>query len=337
MATSTQTPAGTAKEFQRRQSPLLARYAIGMLATGVITPAMRVMDSLGVAERMMGKAWPQRERELRKKNPFGGYVPGEHDVIVATYAKSGTNWMMQIVHQLAFHGMAEFEHIHCVVPWPDYPPQMGQYAIPVEDNSVWMAAPEKKRAIKTHLNWDLIPYSEQARYIMVIRDPKDVFVSNYHFSKGIFAGMLPSLETWYRLYLSGKLPVGGSWAVNAAGYWAQRHRPNIRVLSFKSMKRDLPGTVRRVAEFMKVHASDAELQEVCHKASFEYMKTIDAKFGVWNMIPWNAASTMIRRGAQGGSAELLTRDQQREIDNRFQAELRSLGSDFPYEEFCDLA
>ena len=246
-------------------------------------------------------------------------------------------FMMQIAHQLAFHGEAEFEHIHCMVPWPDSAPQMGKYAIPVGDPSVWMASPEKKRVIKTHLNWELIPYSENARYMMVIRDPKDVFVSNYHFVKGIFPGFVPSLETWYQLYLSGKIPIGGSWAVNTAGYWAQRHRPNVLIESFKAMKRDLPGTVRRVAAFMNVPAADNITEKVCAKASFEYMKGIDAKFGVWAMFPWQTPSTMIRKGARGGSSELLTREQQRRIDQTFQAELKNLGSDFPYEEFCDLA
>ena len=32
-----------------------------------------------------------------------------------------------------------------------------------------------------------------------------------------------------------------------------------------------------------------------------------------------------------------TPEQQKEIDTRFMAELEQLGSDFPYQEFCDLA
>jgi len=32
---------------------------------------------------------------------------------------------------------------------------------------------------------------------------------------------------------------------------------------------------------------------------------------------------------------LLSREQQREMDAYFMSELKRLGSDFPYEEFCD--
>ena len=45
---------------------------------------------------------------------------------------------------------------------------------------------------------------------------------------------------------------------------------------------------------------------------------------------------MMRKGAQGGSSELLSPERQREMDAYFMAELKRLGSDFPYEEFCDV-
>jgi hypothetical protein len=310
---------------------------MGVWLYAVFTPVLRVLEKLGRTERAMAHASKRHRRDLAKKNPFGKYIPDEHDVIVATYAKSGTNWMMQIAHQLAFHGHGEFDHIHCVVPWPDSPPPLGKYAIPVNDPSVWMASPEQKRVIKTHLNWELIPYSEKARYIMVIRDPKDVFVSNYFFAKAIGGPAIPSVETWFRSFVSENFVMGGSWAVNAAGYWAQRHRPNVLVVSFKSMKRDLKGTVRRVADFMDVRVPEEVSDDVCAQSSFAHMKQIDAKFGVWKMTPWSSNTTMMRKGTQGGSSELLTPEQQKHIDAYFMGELRRLGSDLPYEEFCDLA
>jgi hypothetical protein len=149
--------------------------------------------------------------------------------------------------------------------------------------------------------------------------------------------MIPSLETWYRMFISESFPLGGSWAVNTAGYWAQRNRPNVLVLSFKSMKRDLPGTVRRVAGFLDVRVADDALESVCAKSAFGYMKGIDSKFSVWKMAPWSSNGTMIRKGAQGGSAELLSAEQQRRIDQYFPSELKRLGCDLPYDEFCDLA
>jgi hypothetical protein len=55
------------------------------------------------------------------------------------------------------------------------------------------------------------------------------------------------------------------------------------------------------------------------------------------IIAWRKPGVMIRKGSQGGSSEMLTRDQQRRIDEYFMTELARLGSDFPYAEFCELA
>ncbi len=258
-----------------------------------------------------------------------------------TYAKSGTNWMMQIAHQLIYHGKGEYDHLHDIVPWPDttiMPFFMKKYAIPIEEATHWEQSPERKRVIKTHFNWDMLPYSEQARYIAVIRDPKDVFVSNYLFVRdGVYGSAMPSVDTWFDLFLSQQFPLGGSWAVNTAGYWAERHRPNVLIVSFKSMKRDLRGAVAKVAGFLDIEASDALIDEVCRLSSFEYMKQNDRKYAMGQLVPWREPGAMIRKGAHGGSSEMLSPERQRQIDQHFIAELQRLGSDFPYEEFCDLA
>lgn len=325
--------------FKRKMPPLIARCAMGIVMDGIIRPVVWGLERVGVAPRVLGSFGAGQQRLVAARNPFRNYVPTEHDVFVATYIKSGTNWMMQIAHQLACHGQGEYEHIHCVVPWPDTKIMgpMRRYAIPVEDDSVWMASPEQKRVIKTHFNWELLPYSEKARYISVIRDPKDVFVSSYFFfvkSGAVGAGL--SVDTWFELFLSEKFPMWGSWAVNTASYWAQRHRSNVLIVSFKSMKHDLRATVRQVADFLDMRVSDEVIDRVAKRSSFEYMRRIDDKFRVWKMIPWGREITMIRKGVQGGSSELLSLERQRQVDDYFMAELKRLGSDFPYEEFCDL-
>jgi hypothetical protein len=322
--------------FRRRQIAWPVRCAIGIATDAVVAPIVWATDKFNRGDAFFRVMRKPEARRLAKCQPFGAYELSGRDVIVMAYVKSGTNWTLQIVQQLLHHGEAEFEHIHDVVPWPDskshFP--MRHYAIPLEDETPWRSSPEGKRAIKTHLNWAQVPYSRTARYISVIRDPKDVFVSSYFFLQNMIP--VPSVEAWVRLFQSDDFNTWGSWALNTAGYWALRDRPNVLVLSFKEMKRDLPGAVRRIADFLNVQVNDEILRRVCERSTFEYMKSIDRKFEVWNVIPWHRKTGMMRKGLQGGSSELLTRAQQREMDEYFMAELKRLGSDFPYEEFCDV-
>ena len=322
--------------------PLAVRCLMGIAMFGVAGPIIRILDRLGRAPSFLASMTNRRNQTAKSKNPLNNYTPTSHDVFVAAHVKSGTNWMMQIAHQLAFHGNGEYDHIHSVVAWPDVLMMgpMNHYAIPIDDPSVWMASPEQKRVVKTHLDFDWLPYSEDARYIIVIRDPKDVFVSSYFFfvKHGPFSFTRFSADTWLEVFLSSGMGVWSSWPVNTAGYWAARHKPNVLIVPFKSMKKDLRGTVKRVADFMGVRATGEIIDRVCQKASFDYMKQIDDKFRAWEMIPWKStAAPMMRKGTQASSAELLSPEQQERIDRHFMSELKRLGSDFPYEEFCDVS
>lgn len=264
-----------------------------------------------------------------KRSAFKGYQPDARDVLVCTYSKSGTNWMLQIAYQIAQRGQGEFAHIHEVVPWPEAPTPA---IVPLSDPSTYTAS--GMRVIKTHLESQYVPYSPDAKYLVVVRDPKEAFVSSYFFSAGLLAeGTMLPVDQWLELFLSDRFQYG-SWAEHAAGYWPWRTRPNVLVLTFAEMKADLPGAVRRVAALMGVELTATELAQVVEKSTFQYMQRIDRKFQPQPPFPFNLLSrqVMIRKGERGRSGELLTAEQQARIDRHMQAELRRYGSDFPYAE-----
>src|SRR5437899_5416207 len=186
--------------FKRKAPPFAVQVLAGVFVDGLMRPVIKLQERRGGAVRMLGRISTRQQKSLRKKNPFRGYVPGPQDVFVMTYAKSGTNWMMQIAHQLIYHGKSEYGHLHDLVPWPDTKamPFVKKYAIPIEEATHWQQSPERLRVIKTHFDWDMLPYSDQAKYIAVIRDPKDIFVSNYHFIRdGVYGPAMPTVDTWF--------------------------------------------------------------------------------------------------------------------------------------------
>ncbi len=285
---------------------------------------------LGFGPRVLALMSRSVNAPKRKRQTFVDYTPNRHDVVVCTYAKSGTNWMLQIVTQIAYLGQGEFDHIHDLVPWPD-PPMPG---IVKPEEPTWQRAPAKLRALKTHWEAPYVPYNPDARYIIVIRDPKDVLVSGYHFADSIFSGVseFVSPETWARLFVAGRSPFG-SWPEHTASFWPWRERENVLLLNFEDMKADLQRTVKRVAAFMGVPLTAAQLQEVVHRSSFAYMKKIDHKFAPPSLAPGRDTAVMLRRGETGSAKSFLSVASRREVDAAMSRELERLGSDFPYSRY----
>ncbi len=69
----------------------------------------------------------------------------------------------------------------------------------------------------------------------------------------------------------GNLHHVGSW-------WPLRHEPNVMFLHFNDLKADLPGQVRRLADFVGVGLTDDEVDRIVTASSIEAMRqqAIDA-------------------------------------------------------------
>jgi hypothetical protein len=295
---------------------------IGMVVLAIYRPL----------SKLFGRRWPRVVSRFmtRYLAEFPrDYRPTAHDVFVCSYFKSGTNWTMQLAVQVAHRGRAEYEHIHDLVAWPDMSLRAG-FAVPLSDEGPQRVAPTGLRVIKTHLKLDPVPFSRDARYICVVRDPKDVFVSSYHFTRAMVMGsLMPSVEGWLDAYLSPDTALG-SWAQHVACYWKLRDEPNVLFMTYESMRADLPGTVDRIAALLGVALTDEERAAVIERSSFAHMKSIGHKFDAPGA-PWaSSAGAMMRKGESGASGEMLTAEQQRRIDDFWQAELAALGCDFPY-------
>ncbi len=311
--------------LRRKSFSPWVRYPSLVLLYGLLVPIVKVMEKTGLWNRLA------KRRRRRFQGTFGEYQASSHDVFACVYFKSGTNWLMQILVQVIHRGAAEFEHIHDLVPWPDSPDP--HYAVPLSDEAAWKKSPTGLRAIKTHRSFSEVPYSPEAHYVCVVRDPKDVCVSGYHFLRAEGMGpMTPSVPNFVGFFLSPNFPFH-PWAEYLDGCWRARDRANVLFMTYEEMKKDLRGTVLKIANFLTVALSEEEVEAVVRQASFDHMKQIEHKFETGMMVPWSKPrGAMIRRGKHKGSDELLSPALQQRIDDHCRAELKRLGCDFPYDD-----
>lgn len=269
----------------------------------------------------------------KKRSPtfFKGYVPSKNDVFVSTLARSGTHWMMQISLQIIYHGQAEYDYIYDMISWPDFFPS-GSLAL----HEPPPPSPSGLRVIKTHLEAVHVPVNDAAKYICVFRDPKEFFVSTYHFFPQTFGFMgfkQPTLEEWYGLFMSNLLPLG-SWVEHTASWWALRHKPNILIIPFNKLKADMDGQIDQVAAFLGVDLVAEARTAVIEKASFATMSKLNNKFSP--IVGKGSLLDVVRKGAADGGRELLDAERASAMDTYCKRELQRLGSDFPFDEFFNI-
>lgn len=196
------------------------------------------------------------------------FRPLPSDILISTFPKCGTTWMQQIVHGLRTRGSMDFEEISMVVPWIET-----SGITDIDVNAPQVATP---RAFKTHLSWHEVP--KGARHIYVMRDPKDALVSFYHFMNGsMFEANAISIEEFTAAMFLQPGPSGTYWS-HIKSWWEQRHRKEVHIFLFEEMKRDLPRTVRRVAEVMGIETDMELLAKVTAQSSFSFMRHHQDKF-----------------------------------------------------------
>ncbi len=243
----------------------------------------------------------------------GQFRPKPTDIIISPYNKSGTTWLQQIVHGLRTRGDMAFDDISRVVPWIEMSAELG-----IDIDAPQRALP---RAFKSHHTWHDVP--KGGRYIVSIRDPKDVLVSSFRFMEGWFfeRGSIPLEDYARRNYLTPS--DGEGYWQHLLSWWPQRNQETVLLLSFQAMKRDLPGTVQRVAEFIGVGLDDALLELVVRQSSFAFMRAHVDRFDDRLMrerservygLPPGSESSKVREGQIGSHKVELSDGLREELD-----------------------
>jgi hypothetical protein len=248
------------------------------------------------------------------------FQPEPTDVIVTPFSKSGTTWLQQIVHGLRTRGDMDFDDISRVVPWLET-----SYDLGIDLRALQRGFP---RAFKSHLSWHEVP--KNGRYIVSVRNPKDVLVSMYRFMEGWFfePGTISITDFANDSFLQPKED-SGYWH-HLLSWWPQRQREDVLLLAYEGMRADLPGTVRRVAEFIGVTLDDELFELVVRQSSFDFMLAHKDRFDDRLMrerseriakLPSDSDSSKVRAGQVGSHVVELTPEIRQRLDEIWQEKI----------------
>ena len=257
----------------------------------------------------------------------------DDDIVISTYAKAGTTWVQQIVAQLLFNG-AEGVEVADMSPWVDLRVPPKAVKIPMIESQT------HRRFLKTHLPVDALVFSEKAKYVYIGRDGRDVLWSMYnHHSKANDAwyealndtpGRVgppierpsSSIAQYYHDWLDNDgYPWWPFWE-NIQSWWAIRDLPNVYLLHYENLKRDMPAEIRRLAAFIETPIDESQWDSVLRHCSFDYMKEHGEKSVPLGGAFWNGgAKSFINKGTNGRWRDVLTSEESSKYERRALVEL----------------
>jgi hypothetical protein len=259
------------------------------------------------------------ERQLKSYKPeevfqsIGSWKPRPNDVVITPFGKCGTTWLQQTFHTLRTKGDMDFDDISRVVPWIEMGITCG-----IDLNTEQRAVP---RGFKSHLAFDQIPRG--AKCVVSFREPKDAFVSMYHFMEGWwFEPGTIALDDFVRARNLKRGENRDYWH-HLLSFWAQRDNPDVLIYSYEHMSEAPEKHVRRLAEFCGIPLDDALLRLTLEHSSLPYMLKHKDRFDDFLMrrrseetggLPPGSDSAKVREGKVGSHKREMSKELAAEVD-----------------------
>lgn len=265
---------------------------------------------------------PHKIREVHNHHfdstVWNDFVYRDSDIVIGSYAKSGTTWLQQIIGQLVFKG-SEKVNVSQISPWLDF------RGVPKDVKLNIINGQKHRRFIKTHLPLDALPYNQNVRYIYIARDGRDVAMSmfNHHYTAtdewynllnntpGLVGAPIPRIDNNPRKFFLDWLYRDGypwwSYWDNVESWWNYRDCENILIVHYNDLLFDLPGQVQRLSDFIGESLDADQLQNLLRHSSFAFMKSHANEIAPFGGIFWHEkGDDFIFKGTNGRWKGVLT-------------------------------
>ncbi|XP_067840816.1 amine sulfotransferase-like [Heptranchias perlo] len=240
----------------------------------------------------------------------------DSDVTAVTYPKSGTVWMQQILSLIYSDGdPAAVQSKPAIerVPWMELP------------FSNFESRPSPRLSV-SHLPYQLIPKDfkkAKGKVIYVARNPKDIFVSLYHFQNYVVVLEAPlSFEDFLEKFMDGRV-IYGSWFDHIHDWYIHRDEFNILFVTYEEMKKDLRASIQKMCDFLGKELDDEKLDSVVEQCTFKTMK-MNPMANYEKVDNKNPKGAFLRKGIVGDWKNHFTVAQSEMFDRVFQERMKDV-------------
>ena len=248
------------------------------------------------------------------------------DVFIATYPKCGTTWTQQIVKLIINNGVETGIDADVHIPWHEHMSMEEMDAMP------------SPRFFKSHLPYQLMPgggdpANTEAKYIYVIRNPKDGAVSQYNHMKWMMpSDMIPPWDVALKT-ITDPASEGthyGPFYNHYLGWWTHRDAPNILILTYEEMKRNPRTAVTSIASFLGYNLTDEVIDKIVIDTSFDKMKDNKAVNKDYGKEVLLGEGQFMRKGVIGDWRNVFTPEQSATMDTLVEEKFAGTGLVFDY-------
>jgi len=253
-------------------------------------------------------------RVLRLIPPGRGLKILPDDVFLVSFPKSGNTWTRFLLANLMSNNApATWSNIDRLIPC--------LVATPVKD----FDRSPRPRIIKSHECFD----PRYPRVICIVRDPRDVVVSQYHYSRKTraIAADLP-LESFVERFIGGETCTYASWGQNVLTWiYTSLGSPRFLLLRYEDMLADTVRELTKVVDFLQLSVSSEQITQAVERSSADRMRKLEQVQAKSNILFKGSRDDLsfVRTAASGGWQRDLPMPMVEKIEAAWGPLMRCLG------------
>ena len=158
------------------------------------------------------------------------------------------------------------------------------------------------------------------RVVYVLRDPRDVMVSYWHYRRFLRPDYAEPLADFLRR--RDHFPC--AWDAHVAGWLLPRKHPNLLVVRYEQMHADTAGVLRQVLAFAGAAVDEAAIARAVEASRFDRMRAAEERFGVADKAG-RAEERFVRKGRVGAWQDEMGPAELEILQARFGDVMRQVG------------